>query len=83
MDDLISRQDAIKWIKAECNPYGKPTLDYKTSCRIMEHLDKMPPAQPKRKKGKWELSIQCSECGYKRKWNGGRSLTSVRLVVRI
>lgn len=44
--DLISRQDAIRWIKAECNPYGKPTLDYKTSCRIMEHLDRMPSAEP-------------------------------------
>lgn len=45
MDDLISRQAAIRWIKTECNPYGKPTLDYETSCRIMEHLDKMPSAQ--------------------------------------
>lgn len=23
-----------------------------------------------RKKGKWELFIQCSACGYERKWNG-------------
>jgi len=45
MSDLISRQEAIRWIKAECNPYGKPTLDYKTSCRIMEHLDRMPSAE--------------------------------------
>lgn len=47
MDDLISRKAAIRWIKAECNPYGKPTLDYETSCRIMEHLDRMSPAQQK------------------------------------
>lgn len=45
-DDVISRQAAIRWIKTECNPYGKPTLDYETACRIMEHLDKMPSAQP-------------------------------------
>ena len=44
--DTISRQAAIRWIKAECNPYGKPTLDYETSCRIMEHLDRMPSAEP-------------------------------------
>lgn len=24
MSDLISREDAIRWVKAECNPYGKP-----------------------------------------------------------
>ena len=46
MSDSISRQAAIRWIKAECNPYGKPTLDYKTSCRIMEHLNRMPSAEP-------------------------------------
>ena len=46
MNDSISRQAAIRWIKAECNPYGKPTLDYETSCRIMEHLDRMPSAEP-------------------------------------
>jgi hypothetical protein len=66
MDDLISRQAAIRWIKAECNPYGKPTLDYETSCRIMEYLDRMPSAQPERKKGRWLIKgrkICCSECG--------------------
>lgn len=67
MDDLISRQAAIRWIKAECNPYGKPTLDYETSCRIMEYLDRMPTAQLERKKGKW-LDIGdycvCNQCGH-------------------
>lgn len=52
--DTISRHAAIRWIKTECNPYGKPTLDYETSCRIMEHLDKMPSAQPER---------TCVNCG--------------------
>lgn len=58
MDDTISRQAAIRWIKAECNPYGKPTLDYETSCRIMEHLDRMPSAEPE--------IIRCKDC----KWFG-------------
>lgn len=48
MSDLISRKAAIRWIKAECNPYGKPTLDYKTSCKIMEHLDRIPSTEPER-----------------------------------
>lgn len=25
--DAIDRQKAIRWVKTECNPYGKPTLD--------------------------------------------------------
>lgn len=54
MSDAISRQAAIRWIKTECNPYGKPTLDYETSCRIMEHLDRMPSAQPE--------IVHCREC---------------------
>lgn len=52
--DCISRQAAIRWIKAECNPYGKPTLNYETSCRIMEYLDRMPSAEPE--------IIRCKDC---------------------
>jgi hypothetical protein len=44
--DLISRQDAIRWIKTECNPYGKPTLDFESGRRVMKHLEQMPSAQP-------------------------------------
>ena len=51
--DLISREDAIRWVKTECNPYGKPTLDFESGKKIIEHLEQMPSAQPERKKGKW------------------------------
>ena len=44
--DCISRQDAIRWIKTECNPYGKPTLDFESGKRVMKHLEQMPPVQP-------------------------------------
>ena len=44
--DLISRQDAIRWIKTECNPYGKPTLDFESVKRVMKHLEQMPSVQP-------------------------------------
>ena len=47
MDDLISRQAAIRWVKTECNPYGKPTLDYESGKRVIEHMEQMPSAQPK------------------------------------
>lgn len=46
MSDLISRQMAIRWVKTECNPYGQPTLDYKSGIKVIEHLKRMPSAQP-------------------------------------
>ena len=51
MDDLISRQAAIRWVKTECNPYGKPTLDFESGKKVIEHLKNMPPAQPEH--GRW------------------------------
>ena len=55
-DDTISRQAAIKWVKTECNPYGKPTLDYETGCKVMKHLELMPSAE--------QQEVQSSECKY-------------------
>jgi hypothetical protein len=46
--DAISRRQAIRWVKQECNPYGKPTLDFESGKRVMEHLEMMPSAQPER-----------------------------------
>ena len=46
MTDYISRQLAIRWVKTECNPYGKPTLDFESGKKVIEHLEQMPPAQP-------------------------------------
>lgn len=48
-EDTISRQDAIRWVKTECNPYGKPTLDFESGKRVMEHLKIMPSVQLERK----------------------------------
>ena len=53
-DDLISRQAAIRWVKTECNPYGKPTLDFESGKKVIEHLKQMPSAQPE--------IIYCGEC---------------------
>ena len=52
--DLISREDAIRWVKTECNPYGKPTLDFESGKKVIEHLEQMPSAQPE--------IIRCEEC---------------------
>ena len=40
--NLISREDAIRWVKTECNPYGKPTLDFESGKKVIEHLEQMP-----------------------------------------
>lgn len=42
MSDTIDRQDAIRWIKTESNPYGKPTLDFESGKKVIEHLEQMP-----------------------------------------
>lgn len=44
--DTISRRAAIRWVKTECNPYGKPTLDFESGKKVIEHLEQMPAAQP-------------------------------------
>lgn len=42
--DLISRDDAIRWVKTECNPYGKPALDFESGKKVIQHLAQMPSA---------------------------------------
>ena len=49
MDKLISAEHLKNMIKANCNPYGKPTLDFDTSLKIMELIDNMFPAFDKEK----------------------------------
>jgi hypothetical protein len=57
MNDLISRQAAIRWVKTECNPYGKPTLDFESGKKVIEHLEQMPSAQPEHEEFEW-----CTDC---------------------
>jgi len=52
--DLVSRQAVIRWVKTECNPYGKPTLDFESGKRVIKHLEQMPSAQPE--------VIRCKDC---------------------
>lgn len=59
--DLISRQAAIRWVKTECNPYGKPTLDFESGKKVIEHLEQMPSAQPE--------IIRCTECKHYREYD--------------
>ena len=56
-EDTISRQAAIQWVKTECNPYGKPTLDFESGKKVIEHLEQMPSAQPERKTEDFEKGL--------------------------
>jgi hypothetical protein len=52
-EDAISRKAAIRWVKTECNPYGKPTLDFESGKKVIEHLKQMPSVTPKLKTWEW------------------------------
>lgn len=54
MDDLISRQALIRWVATECNPFGKPTIDFESGKKVIEHLETLPSAQPE--------IILCKDC---------------------
>ena len=71
--DIIYREDAIWWVKTECNPYGKPTLDFESGKKVIEHLEHMPSAD--RPQGEWIFrrefvedkpftGYRCSNCNY-------------------
>ena len=55
MNNLINRQAIIRWVKTECNPYGKPTLDFESSKKVIKHLKQMSPAH---------LIITCDGCKF-------------------
>lgn len=57
MNDLISRQAAIRIASGYCHP-----------ANITKELKRLPPVQPKIKTGHWiedesEMKVWCSECG--------------------
>lgn len=41
-NDLISRSELKKAIKTECNPYGKPTIDFESGKRVLKIIDNAP-----------------------------------------
>ena len=56
MNDTISRQAAIRWVKTECNPYGNQTIDFESGKKVIEHLERMPSAKPE--------IIRCKDCDW-------------------
>ena len=50
---LIDADALYVWVKTECNPYGKPSLDFESGKKVLDMIDRMPTIEPERKKGKW------------------------------
>lgn len=45
-NDLISRKALIKAIKTECNPYGKPTIDFVSGLKALNIIENAPTVEP-------------------------------------
>ena len=71
MSDLISRQAAIDAFLTELTKRERKNLLHTWSTVevkyfVVDMLEKLPSAQPERKKGRWKVTpvyIKCSECG--------------------
>ena len=60
--------DKLKnWIQSHCNPYNSPDLDFETSYKIMDMIDKMYPVEPVSSHlTRWNFDgfyFHCSNCG--------------------
>lgn len=58
MDDTISRQMAIGVLLGCTEHKGRIQFD-----KAVAGINKLPPAQPERIKGRWTRDNACSECG--------------------
>lgn len=60
--------DALYWrIKAECNPYGAPTISYDDGLKVLNIISSTPPIIPAEGMG-YILAPQEEYCGLKRKY---------------
>lgn len=51
---LIDADELYRAIKIKANPYGKPTLDFKTACAILDMITDAPTVEV----------IRCKDCKY-------------------
>ena len=60
---LIDADALARAIKAECNPYGKPTIDFESGKKVLKIIDNAPTITPEkalmdklkaRPEGKWK-----------------------------
>lgn len=55
---LVDADKLYDWIKAECNPYGKPTIDFESGKRMIDIIKLMPTTFCKEKVIE-ELNYRC------------------------
>lgn len=53
---LIDADALERAIKTECNPYGRPTIDFESGIKVLKIIDNAPTVEL-RPKGKW---IECN-----------------------
>ena len=41
-NDSISRSALYRQVKTECNPYGKPTIDFESGKKVLNLIDNAP-----------------------------------------
>ena len=46
---LIDADKLYDWIRTECNPYGKPTIDFESGNRMLDIIKRMPTVFDKEK----------------------------------
>ena len=54
-NDLISRSALYRQVKTECNPYGKPTIDFESGNKVLDLIDNAPTV---------EITELCKSCQY-------------------
>ena len=61
--DLISREALRRIIKTECNPYGKPTIDFKSGKKVLKIIDNAPTVEKTiLKRRDVNKCLNCSYC---------------------
>lgn len=61
---LIDADALERAIKTECNPYGRPTIDFESGKKVLKIIDNAPTIE-ERPKGKWIIDghhIRCNRC---------------------
>ena len=59
---LIDADSLSRRVKTECNPYGKPTIEYESGCKVMEWIDSAQTVDA-------VPVVRCGECLYHKRGN--------------
>lgn len=54
---LIDADSLYRRVKTECNPYGKPTIEYESGCKVLDWIDSAPTIDA-------EPIVRCKDCRY-------------------